>query len=186
MLVSYFQELALAENSRVFLPLCGKTRDISWLLSQGYCVVGAELSEIAVEQLFIDLGLEPAISSIGAGKRYSAKNIDIYVGDIFDLTREIMGSIDAVYDRAALVALPEQIRTQYTAHLRKLTNQAPQLLICFEYDQALMAGPPFSISHEELNTHYSGRYKLILISSQNVPGKLKGKCVAQENAWLLR
>lgn len=186
MLISYFKELALAGNGRVFLPLCGKTRDISWLLSQGYCVAGAELSEIAVEQLFIDLGLEPTISSIGAVKRYSAKDIDIFVGDIFDLTRETMGPIDAIYDRAALVALPEQMRKKYSAHLMKLTNQSPQLLICFEYDQALMAGPPFSIHPEELNSHYSDHYDVTRLSSKNVPGKLKGKCVAKESVWLLR
>lgn len=186
LLVKYFKELSLVKGSRVFIPLCGKTLDIAWLLSNGYCVVGAELSEIAVEQLFLELEVDPKISVIGEIKHYSENNIDIFVGDIFKLSRNIIGLIDAVYDRAALVALPEEMRDQYTVHLTEITAKAPQLLICYEYDQSLIAGPPFSISNDEVNKHYKDSYDLNLISSANVPGGLKGKCAAKENIWLLK
>ena len=56
LLVAHFDALSLAPNSRVFVPLCGKTRDIAWLLSKGHRVVGIELSQLAIEQLFTDLG----------------------------------------------------------------------------------------------------------------------------------
>src|SRR5215210_313085 len=88
LLVKYFDRLKLRNRSRVFVPLCGKTRDIGWLLAQGCPVAGAELSEIAIKQLFADLRLNPKISKWGAGKHYRAKNIDIFVGDIFSLTRK--------------------------------------------------------------------------------------------------
>lgn len=186
LLVKYFKDLSLVKGSRVFLPLCGKTLDISWLLSKGYRVAGAELSKIAIEQLFTELGIEPEISRIGGIDHYSAKNIDIFVGDIFDMSSKILGPVHAIYDRAALVALPEEIRNRYTAHLTEMTNKAPQLLICYEYDQSLMEGPPFSISNEEVNQLYRESYDLILIESTNVPGGLKGKCAAKENVWLLK
>ena len=186
LLVKYFKQLALANGSRVFLPLCGKTLDISWLLSNGYRVAGSELSTIAIEQLFTGLGMEPKISRLGEIDHYSARNIDIFVGDIFHLSKKMLGLIDAIYDRAALVALPKVIRDQYTAHLIKITDQAPQLLICYEYDQSLMEGPPFSISSGELDQHYGDHYQLSAITSVSVPGGLKGKCVAKENVWLLQ
>jgi thiopurine S-methyltransferase len=128
-LVKYFPELALAKGSRVFLPLCGKTLDIAWLVSKGYRVLGAELSENAIEQLFVSLGVEPKVIQLGKVNHYSTKNIDIFVGNIFNLSRQMIGSVDAIYDRAALVALPEEIRHRYTKHLMEITNQAPQLLI---------------------------------------------------------
>jgi thiopurine S-methyltransferase len=134
LLVNYFKELALAKGSRVFLPLCGKTLDISWLLSNGYRVVGAELSEMAIEQLFMALGVAPKILEVGEIKHYSATNIDIFVGNIFYLSDKMIGPVDAIYDRAALVALPEEMRHQYTAHLMEITAKAPQLVICYEYD----------------------------------------------------
>ncbi|WP_323844990.1 thiopurine S-methyltransferase [Microbulbifer magnicolonia] len=186
LLVKYFNAVCPKQNSRVFLPLCGKTLDIGWLLASGYRVVGAELSRLAIEQLFEELGVAPKISQSDKALHYSAEAIDIFVGDIFELSRDMLGRVDAIYDRAALVALPEAMRTRYTAHLMQITSSAPQLLITFEYDQSLQAGPPFSISGAEVERHYGGHYQLTLAESQQVPGGLKGKCAATENAWLLQ
>lgn len=185
LLVKYFHELPLTKGGRMFLPLCGKTRDIAWLLSKGYRVAGAELSEIAIQQLFQGLGVEPQIVEAENLQRYSADSIDIFCGDIFNLSSTMLGPVDAIYDRAALVALPKEMRGRYTAHLMKITATAPQLLICYDYDQHLMAGPPFSISNQEVRQHYVGRYALRLIASTDVPGGLKGTCAAKENTWLL-
>ncbi|HZH48784.1 MAG TPA: thiopurine S-methyltransferase [Nitrospira sp.] len=186
LLVEYFHQLSLAKGNRIFVPLCGKTLDISWLLSNGYCVAGAELSQIAIEQLFMELGVQPAISGVGEVDQWSAKDIDIFVGDIFAVSRKILGPVDAVYDRAALVAFPEEMRNRYTAHLTEITDKAPQLLITYDYDQNAMEGPPFSVSNEEVKRHYRVNYDVTLIASADVPGGLKGKCAAKENVWLLK
>ena len=185
-LVQYLGELSLLTGSRVFVPLCGKTLDIHWLLAEGYRVAGAELVEIAVEQLFNELGVEPEISRVDGTKLYSAQDIDIFVGNILDLSGKNLGVVDAIYDRAALVALPDVTRDRYTTHLKKITDRASQLLITFEYDQNLMEGPPFSISSEKVNRYYSDSYDLTLIDRTDVVGGLKEKCAAKENVWLLK
>lgn len=185
-LVDHFEKLNPAKGSRVFLPLCGKTRDFAWLLACGYRVVGAELSELAVNELFKELGLEPEISKAGELARYSAKDIDILVGDIFDVSAEFLGAVNAIYDRAALVALPAGIRERYTSHLMNITDAAPQLLISYEYDQLLMDGPPFSVSEDEVKQHYGAAYQLKSVESRNVAGGLRGKVASTETAWLLQ
>ena len=185
MLVRHFAALGLDKGSRVLLPLCGKTLDISWLLAQGYCVAGVELSELAVEQLFEQLGVEPKIIQLGALKHYSHSSIDVYVGDIFALSAEVLGDVDGIYDRAALVALPDDLRGRYTQHLLTLSNNAPQLLICFDYDQSLLPGPPFAIDSDEVQRHYRGHYAIKQLENTEVIGGLKGQCAAHENAWLL-
>lgn len=185
-LVKYFKELSLAKGSRVFVPLCGKTLDIAWLLSHGYRVAGAELSEIAVKGLFAGLGVVPKISEIGRVSRYRAQNIDIFLGDLFDVTREMLGPVDAIYDRAALVALPKEMRDRYTEHLVEISDNAPQLVIAYEYDQSMVNGPPFSVSQDEVRRHYTDSYDLTLLGSAEVPGGLKGKCPAKEHVWLLK
>ncbi|MBB5210290.1 thiopurine S-methyltransferase [Microbulbifer hydrolyticus] len=186
LLVKYFGQLKLTPGSRVFVPLCGKTLDIGWLLKQGFSVCGAELSEDAVIQLFEELAVEPEIVEVGPLRRYGNECIDIYVGDIFHLSREDLGPVDAIYDRAALVALPEAMRHQYTQHLIHLTDTAAQLLITFDYDQQRMPGPPFCVSDQEVAQHYAADYQLVLVDSVEVPGGLKGKCPAQEKVWLLK
>ncbi len=185
LLLAYFKELSLPVGSRVFVPLCGKTRDIAWLLSQGYRIAGVELSELAIQQLFAEMGLEPAVATKGGMKHYSATDLDIFVGDIFQLTRTMLDPVDAVFDRAALVALPEDMRIRYAGHVTDVTCQAPQLLVTFEYDQTQMAGPPFSICEAEIQNHYQDSYRISPLASVDVAGKLKGKCVANENVWLL-
>lgn len=185
-LVAHVGKLNLAKGSRVFLPLCGKTLDIAWLLAQGYRVAGAELSALAINELFRELGVAPHIVAAGTLTHYSASNIDIFVGDVFDLSAHCLGSVDAIYDRAALVALPAPTRAKYTAHLTTLTSSAPQLLIAFEYDQALMDGPPFSVSGDEIQHLYAAAYHLEPVERKSIEGGLKGKVAAIETTWILR
>jgi len=185
MLVEHFAALGLAQGSRIFLPLCGKTLDITWLVSKGCQVAGAELSELAITQLFDELAIAPEINQIGSLKHFHAPGIDMYVGDIFDLSRDMLGPVDAIYDRAALVALPESMRERYVDHLTDLTGNAPQLLVCFEYDQSLMDGPPFSIDASKVADQYKDRYHIELAGRAEVPGKLKGRVPALESAWRL-
>jgi len=185
-LIEHFEKLNLPKDSRVFLPLCGKTRDVAWLLGCGYRVVGAELSELAINELFKDLVLAPEISKVGELIRYRANNIDIFVGDIFAVSADYLGPVGAIYDRAALVALPAGIRVDYTSHLINISDGAPQLLITYEYDQQLIDGPPFSVNEDEVKQHYGTRYHLKPVESKNIEGGLKGQVAATETAWLLQ
>ena len=184
--VDYIDTVSLEKKGRVFVPLCGKTLDIAWLLSRGYRVVGAELSEIAIKQLFTGLKVEPRVTMTGKIAHYCADNIDVFVGDFFDLTKEVLGLVDAVYDRAAYVALPQDLRGKYGEHLCAVTDAAPQLLVTYNYDQSLLQGPPFSIGEEEIYRNYKDHYTISPLASLDVAGGLKGKCVAKENVWLLR
>jgi thiopurine S-methyltransferase len=185
-LVAHIDQLALAQGNRVFLPLCGKTRDIAYLLSLGYQVVGAELSELAIQALFQELSIEPNKTRLEQLTHYHAKNIDIFVGDIFKLSPELLGKVDAIYDRAALVALPLSMRIDYCAHLMHLTQNAPQLLVTLEYQQELVAGPPFSISEQEVHQHYANTYSITLIERQNAEGGIKAKVPADEVVYVLK
>ena len=185
LLITHFPSLNVPSGGRVFVPLCGKSLDLGWFLSRGYDVAGAELSELAVTQLFAGLGMEPSVSTVGKLNLYSGGKIDIFVGDFFDLSREILGPVDAVYDRAALVALPEPMRARYTAHLKAVTALAPQLVIGYEYDQTVVPGPPFSVTADELHRYYSDSYTLTPLARIDVPGGLKGKCPATEHVWRL-
>lgn len=185
LIVAHFSKLELPVNSRIFVPLCGKSVDIAWLLSQGMQVVGIELNESAVQQLFKELGVTPEVTQTGALKKYSTPKLDVYVGSIFDLSKQELGLVSAIYDRAALVALPEDMREQYVSHMLEITANVPQLLITFEYDQSLVSGPPFAI-HQALVERYYGR-TYTLNMQQSIPyAPFKKDIEAAECAWLLK
>ncbi len=186
LLVSHLKDLPIQKRAHIFVPLCGKTQAIAWLLSMGHKVTGIELNITAVNELFEELGVKPKIETIGTLQRYHAVDLDIFVGDIFALTRETIGSVDATFDRAALVALPQAMRSQYSQHLISITRAAPQLLIVYEYDQNLMKGPPFSISSQEIHDHYKKHYKITPLASSAVPQGLRNIRPVNENAFLLK
>ncbi len=186
MLIKYFHKLNLPKKKRIFLPLCGKTLDIAWLLKKDYNLVGIELNKEAIDLLFKELNITPTISKENNFIRYKAKNIDIYVGDFFDMSAEILKPIDAIYDRAALVALPLEMRIEYVSHLLNITNAVPQLLISYDYDQNIMNGPPFSVPLSEIEHHYSDYYEITLLNENiDIPSGLKRKSQAIETVFIL-
>jgi thiopurine S-methyltransferase len=147
----------LGAGTRVFVPLCGKTEDLAYLAAQGHEVVGVELVESAVVAFFAEHGVTPEAKKDGVFTRYSANGISILAGDFFAVTPEKLGAIGALYDRAAVIALPAEMRADYVEHVRALMpHDAPGLIITVEYEQSRVEGPPFSVSESELRAHYAG------------------------------
>lgn len=177
--------LDLPVGARVLVPLCGKAEDMTWLAGRGFTVIGVELSDIAARDYFSERGVQPRITNEGTFTRYANGDVEILVGDFFEARRRNISVIDGIYDRAALVALPSQMRTRYAQHLADITNCAPQLLITFEYQQDQLVGPPFSISEGEVDRLYGHKYGVHKLEEQPVAGGLRG-VPATEVAWLLR
>ena len=147
----------LGAKKRVLVPLCGKTEDLAFLAAQGHQVVGVEWVESAVKAFFDERGVTPVVDTHGPFKRYTAANITLLAGDFFATTLALLGPVDALYDRAALIALPEELRGRYVKHVRGLLPAgSPGLVITVEYPQDKLEGPPFSVTEAELRAHYPG------------------------------
>jgi len=153
--------MGIPPGSRVLVPLCGKTLDLLWLAGQGHRVLGVELSRLAVDTFFAENGLGPAVTEEPPFTRHRVDEIEILCGDFFHLTPDHLGAIDAVYDRASLIALPPESRQRYATHLDALLPTAvPRLLITLEYDQTQMAGPPFAVHQPEVESLFSGTHRV--------------------------
>lgn len=185
LLLAHHEQLALPGAARVFVPLCGKTHDIDWFAGRGHAVVGCELNRPAVEEVFDRMDLTPEETRENDLVRLAAGPVEIFVGDFFHLSGDQLGSVDAIYDRAALVALPENMRRDYARHLGDICGSAPQLLITFDYDQAMMDGPPFSVPGDEIEALYREHYQMQLLSRRPIGGSLAQRCSGTEEAWLL-
>ena len=123
----------------------------------------------------------------------ASRTVDLYCGywgqpsgRVFELGDTSLGPVDAVYDRAALVALPAPMRKRYAAYLPELTGRAPQFLVTFIYDQSVIDGPPFSVEDKWVAAHYEPSFDLEIVETRDVEGGLKGVCPAKETAWLLK
>ncbi|MCL7714278.1 thiopurine S-methyltransferase [Stenotrophomonas mori] len=151
LLEKHWPSLQPAPGSRVLVPLCGKSLDMHWLAARGHRVLGVELSPLAVEQFFAEAGLQPQRRTSRLGEHYSAGPIEILCGDAFTLDDETLAGIAGLYDRAALIALPPDLRRRYrdTVYAR-LPAGCRGLVITLEYPQAEKAGPPFSVDAAEM------------------------------------
>jgi thiopurine S-methyltransferase len=162
----------LAEGAKVLVPLCGKSLDLMWLASQGLRVLGVELSEQAVEAFFSEQNLTPRITARGVFKVYQADSIEIWCGDFFALDAEVLADCTALYDRAALIALPPLMRARYTDHLNTLLPAGCQgLLITLDYEQVQKAGPPFAVTDEEVQLLLGEYWTLQVLQEQDILGE---------------
>lgn len=165
----YFPDLAVVEGATVFVPLCGKSRDLLWLRDNGYRVVGVELSELAVRAFFNENGIEPEIEPCGPFLRFSSDNLLLFCGDFFKLTTDMIGPVASVYDRASLVALPPQMRPGYAEHLSGLITAGTQVLtVSYTYDQEKMPGPPFAVTPREVRSLFEERFKVEQLISEAI------------------
>lgn len=162
--------LSLPAGSRIFAPLCGKSLDLIWLAEQGHQVVGIELSHLAVEAFFSENQLKVERHQVGGLELWQSEKISLFCGDFFELTAETLGQVDAVYDRASLIALPPAMRQDYAAKMAELAQSAPKLLVTLEYEQSKMDGPPFSVSEDEVRALYQAKYQVNQLTAQDVLG----------------
>jgi thiopurine S-methyltransferase len=178
----------LGSTIRVLVPLCGKSADLEWLVTQGHEVVGIELSPVAALAFFAERGLSAERIERGAFVEYRRGALSILVGDFFAATAELTGYCDGVYDRAALIALPAELRARYAAHLPTLlAPKARMLLLTLHYDAE--GGPPFDVSPEEVHRAYAGQTVTLLTTEDvraDAPGPMeRGASFVEENSYLI-
>ncbi len=145
------------EPRRVLVPLCGKTLDLLWLRDRGHEVVGVEFVEAAAEAFFAEHRITPQRSLVHGARSYSSPGIQIVCADLFAVTNAIVGAIDRIWDRGAMVAIEPARRNEYAQRLRMLTAEGGRMLLnTVEYDQSVMEGPPWSVDEATVRACYSG------------------------------
>ncbi len=154
LLVEYWPHTLPQRTDKVLVPLCGKSEDLVWLAAKHDDVQGVELSNIAVRSFFAEHFYTPLVMPVDAHHElYQFDELSIYVGDFFTAPVQ---AVDLIYDRAALVALPEEMRVDYAKRLKSLLNpQGRILLVSLDYEQSEMAGPPFSVAEQEITRLFS-------------------------------
>lgn len=168
-LQEYWKYLDIPPQGAVFVPLCGKSRDMLWLRAQGHPVVGVEISELALRDFFAENQLRPQHLHRPPFDIWQADGMQLLCGDFFQLAAADLGAIAAVYDRASLIALPPDLRRRYAEKLiGLLPAQVEMLLVTMEYPPGPMQGPPFSVTGEEVRGLYARHYRIEPLYTQDI------------------
>ena len=169
LLAKYWPSLALPGGSRIFVPLAGKSLDMVWLAAHGHRVLGVELSQLAVDQFFVEHDLQPVVHKSHLGTHFTAGAIELVCGDVFSLEAAVLAGCTGVYDRAALIALPPAMRERY---VRAVYAQLPPgcrgLLVTLEYPPHEKAGPPFSIDQDHVQVLYEREWNIDLLEHRDI------------------
>jgi thiopurine S-methyltransferase len=145
-LTEWWSQITPHEDGAVLVPLCGKSRDMTWLAEHGHEVVGVEISPVAIDEFWIDSGGTPARSRLGLYQQSRAAGISLLEGSFFNLTPNQALPIGAFYDRASIIALPAELRPHYAAALARVIAPGVQgLMVTVNYDQTEIDGPPFAL-----------------------------------------
>jgi thiopurine S-methyltransferase len=188
----YFPTLHLRPGERVFVPLCGKSIDMLWLAGQGYKVIGVELSQLACKAFFQENKIPVKIAEAGDFIVYSSPEITLLAGDFFKLNKNDLGKIDAVYDRAALIALPAEVRQLYSEYIAGLVEPETSIfLITTSYDQTAMQAPPYSVDENEVKELFGSHFDIKQLYSKpisEIPPHLqtRGLLQATEQIYCLK
>ncbi|MHB8346294.1 MAG: thiopurine S-methyltransferase [Acidiferrobacterales bacterium] len=165
----YWAQMGIPPGGLVFVPLCGRSHDMMWLRTQGYRVLGVELSPIAVQDFYAENRLQAQMKSGPKFDRWEADGLMLLRGDLFDLAAGDLTDVAAVYDRASLVAFPPEMREQY---VRKLASVLPpatrMLLVVMDYPKQQMSGPPFPVSEREVRALYEPGNRVELLHTRDI------------------
>ncbi|SDN91819.1 thiopurine S-methyltransferase [Pseudomonas jinjuensis] len=179
----HWPALGVEPGAQVLVPLCGKSLDLLWLAGRGQRVLGVELAQRAVEDFFAAQGVEPEVDRQGEMPVYRHGDVEIILGDFFQLRPEQVAGCRALYDRAALIALPADLRIDYVRHLSAILPRPLRgLLVTLEYPQEQMSGPPFSVPAAEVRELFAGAWSVDEIERRDVlaeNGKFQQRGVAR-------
>ncbi|MCG9728330.1 thiopurine S-methyltransferase [Shewanella sp. Isolate13] len=184
LLVKYWPQLELDTNAQVFVPLCGKSLDMCFLAEQGHHILGCELNELAVQQFYRENSLPFEVSRTAEHQRFHTEQVSIYQGDIFSLDASEMLNTTAFYDRAALIAWPEEMRLAYANQLANLIpDNSVGLLITLDYPQAELNGPPFAVSDDWIQANLAANFKIERLACEDVLAD-NPRFVKKQVSWL--
>ncbi|HEY2346513.1 MAG TPA: thiopurine S-methyltransferase [Xanthomonadaceae bacterium] len=175
LLENHWNAIAAQPGSTVLVPLAGKSLDMDWLAARGHRVIGVEIAPIAVRQFFAERDLAPETFEDANGIHHRAGAIDLILGDAFTLDHALLASCDAIFDRAALIALPQEMRRRYARDLyARLPPGCRGLLVTLEYPQHEKSGPPFAVAEAEVHTLFDDVWSLDVLERKDILAEQPG------------
>lgn len=197
-LARYWPAFGLPPRTNVLVPLCGKSLDMVWLAGRGHVVTGIELAEKAICDFLSEHGIDAEVEQRPTAANNGGhidvftdkERYDLVCADIFDVGTDAIEPVDAVYDRASLVALPPAIQPRFAAHIAGLLQPGtPLLLIGLDYDASEMSGPPFSTPPDAVKAAFAPHFAIDILSRENTieddPLKKRGLSSLHETVYHL-
>ena len=168
LLIRFWPRLIPEPSVSVLVPLCGKSRDMTWLHQRGHAVLGVELTKIACTAFFEEQGFPYVVESTGSHELYvgtgEAEGIRIFCGDLFTLPPQMVSTVGAWYHRAAIVALPPEIQRRYVDWLSVvLGSRSIGFMLTFDYPRGVRTGAPYPVGFADVQSLFQDTHEVVLL-----------------------
>lgn len=133
------KEAGLRDGAKIVEPGCGRAHTAAMLARSGFDVTAFDVSEDAIaaaQSLYADI-----------------PRLRLLVANLFDPLPEWNDSFDAVYDRAVLCALPQEVRSKYVATCVRILKPGG-LFMSLPFARLHIGdseGPPFAIPENQFS-----------------------------------
>ena len=201
LLVKYVHELTGGRSDlRVFVPLCGKSRDMLWLAEQDHNVVGVEVAKQPIESFFEENDLTFSVEKVKLAAAVDPvdvykcveKKIIIFCCDLFLLSEEdVDGRFDAIWDRGSLSAMQPAVDKRGKRYAKKIHSLLAadgkyMLETHLYYGVDRGKSTPASISDELLNEIYEEDFILKELEVERLRVDQEWKCFYDLNCHLIK
>ena len=136
----------------LFVPGAGRGHDAVFFAQQGYRVT------------CLDLAPSAPVRAAQVYPAYFPEKIVYQVGNLFDM-QENAGAFDGLVEHTCFCAIPPSLREAYVQSASLLLRQNGVLLGVF-WEHPMPDGPPFSVSHAELQSLFCERFDLVVRQAQ--------------------
>lgn len=168
LLPKVWPSVSVPANATILIPLSGKSLDMPWFVEKGFSVIGVDTSPLAHRAVMKRSTESFKQCSSHGFTVYRSENIELWEGDFFKLPVTKIPPPDLIYDKAAIIALPPEMRSDYAQKLFSLCGTHTQILLqTFDYIQNEMNGPPFSVPEQEIERLFGKRFSLNLLHKQS-------------------
>ncbi|GAX20948.1 thiopurine S-methyltransferase [Fistulifera solaris] len=142
------------KESRVLVPLCGKTVDLAYLTTKAKEVIGVEGVLQAVKEFMQE---NPNLQMEAVGSRngfdcFRGEKIWLLCGNFFHFGPAVAGKFDVIWDRAAMVAINPSDREEYVQVLGSVLKPGGVLLLSgyVRPKGDVKSGPPFTLNKDQV------------------------------------
>lgn len=154
-----WEKPGVEKKLKFFVPLCGKTKDIPFLVNLGFQVFGVEAVHSVVEELTQENNLELEFDDSRLLYHNKENTLQIYCGDFFKCPIEQYGPFDCVWDRNSFIALDYSFRPAYLEVMKRSVGYGSKhdfryLLQSVKYQKAKTTGPPRAVYEEDIDSFF--------------------------------
>ena len=145
-------------------------------------------SDVIIER-YTHIHLQGLVRPLHEGDQLQSQHHAAQSMQVLALAYKVVEQADAEAEDLVIIGLVAMVDTPHpevSAAVAACKSAGIRIIVTYEYDQSLMAGPPFSVTGDEIQQHFATTNHLKMLEHTHLERGLKEKISVVETTWLLQ